>query len=71
MLQSRKLSEKCLDELFLTLAPLIAGRDGHIERGGIVAGKIFEPDHPHWGKLISIKFGGSHLFLRYTFESSE
>ena len=63
------LSEKCLDELFLTLSPQIAGRDGHIERGGIVAGKIFAPDHPLWGKLISIKRGGSHLFLRYAFES--
>jgi len=65
------LSEKCLNELFLTLSPQIAGRDGHIERGGIVAGKIFAPDHPLWGKLISIKRGGSHLFLRYAFESTE
>ncbi|MGZ3608947.1 MAG: dihydrofolate reductase family protein [Ktedonobacteraceae bacterium] len=64
------LSEKCLDELFLTLAPQIAGRDEHIERGGIVAGKIFAPEHPLWGKLISIKRGGSHLFLRYAFEST-
>jgi riboflavin biosynthesis pyrimidine reductase len=64
------LSEKCLDELFLTLAPQIAGRDGHIERGGIVARKIFAPDHPLWGKLISIKRGGSHLFLRYAFDST-
>jgi riboflavin biosynthesis pyrimidine reductase len=64
------LTEKCLDELFLTLAPQIAGRDGHIERRGIVAGKIFAPEHPLWGKLISIKRGGSHLFLRYAFEST-
>jgi riboflavin biosynthesis pyrimidine reductase len=64
------LSEMCLDELFLTLAPQIAGRDGHIERGGIVARKIFAPDHPLWGKLISIKRGGSHLFLRYAFDST-
>src|SRR5439155_24383118 len=59
------LVEKCLDELFLTLAPQVAGRDGHIERPGIAAGKIFAPEHPLWGKLISIKRGGSHLFLRY------
>ena len=65
------LSEKSLDELFLTLAPQIAGRDEHIERGGIVAGKIFAPDHPIWGKLISIKRGGSHLFLRYAFDSTK
>ena len=65
------LTEKCLDELFLTLAPQIAGRDEHIERPGLVAGKIFAPEHPLWGKLISIKRGGSHLFLRYAFESTE
>jgi riboflavin biosynthesis pyrimidine reductase len=64
------LSEKCLDELFLTLAPQIAGRDEHIERPGIVAGKIFAPDHPLWCNLISIKRGGSHLFLRYAFDAN-
>jgi len=64
------LSEKRLDELFLTLAPQIAGRDEYIKRGGIVEGKIFAPDHQLWGKLISIKRSGSHLFLRYAFEST-
>ena len=64
------LSEKCLDELFLTLAPQVAGRDEHIERPGIVAGKIFAPDHPLWCNLISIKRGGSHLFLRYAFDAN-
>jgi riboflavin biosynthesis pyrimidine reductase len=62
------LAEKCLDELFLTLAPQVAGRDGYIERPGFVAGKSFAPEHPLWSKLISIKRGGSHLFLRYAFE---
>ncbi len=61
------LSEECLQELFLTLAPQIAGRDPQISRDGIVAGKIFAPEHPVWGKLISVKRGGSHLFLRYAF----
>ena len=61
------LSEKCLHELFLTLAPQIAGRDQQISRDGIVSGKIFAPEHPLWGKLISVKRGGSHLFLRYAF----
>jgi riboflavin biosynthesis pyrimidine reductase len=65
------LAEKCLDELFLTLSPQIAGRDERIERPGLVAGKAFAPEHPQWGKLISIKRGGSHLFLRYAFESTE
>lgn len=65
------LAEKCLDELFLTLAPQVAGRDGHIERPGFVAGKTFAPEHPLWSKLISIKRGGSHLFLRYAFDSTQ
>jgi riboflavin biosynthesis pyrimidine reductase len=62
-------AEKCLDELFLTLAPQIAGRDQSSERPGLVAGKTFAPDHALWGKLISIKRGGDHLFLRYAFEA--
>ena len=63
-------AEKRLDELFLTLAPQIAGRDNSIERPGLVAGKTFAPDHALWGKLISIKRGGDHLFLRYAFEAT-
>lgn len=63
------LAEQCLNELFLTLAPQVAGRDENNERPGIVAGKLFAPEHPVWGKLISIKRGESHLFLRYEFES--
>ncbi len=62
-------AEQCLDELFLTLAPQIAGRDGATNRPGLVAGKHFAPDRPIWGKLLGVKRGGSHLFLRYSFES--
>ena len=62
-------AERCLDELFLTLAPQIAGRDENTQRPGLVAGKRFAPEHPLWGTLIGVKRGGSHLFLRYTFET--
>ena len=62
-------AERCLNELFLTLSPQLAGRQNSVERLGIVAEKIFAPDHPLWGKLISVKRGGSHLFLRYEFET--
>jgi len=61
-------AERCLDELFLTLAPQVAGRDGLPERPGLVAGKRFAPEHPVWGMLGGVKRGGSHLFLRYAFE---
>jgi len=63
------LADQRLDELFLTLAPQIAGRDGSVERPGLVAGKIFAPEKPLWCRLLGIKRGGSHLFLRYVFES--
>jgi riboflavin biosynthesis pyrimidine reductase len=60
-------AERCLDELFLTLAPQLAGRDSSSERPGLVAGKRFAPEHPVWGTLAGVKRGGSHLFLRYMF----
>jgi riboflavin biosynthesis pyrimidine reductase len=62
---------KCLDELFLTLAPQVAGRDGSTGRPGIVAGKRFAPERPLWGTLSGVKRGGSHLFLRYAFATEE
>ncbi len=61
-------AEQRLHELFLTLAPQVAGRDSSTERPGLVAGKRFAPEHPLWGRLIGIKRVGSHLFLRYAFE---
>ena len=64
-------AEGRLDELFLTLAPQIAGRDGSGERPGFVAGRRFAPDHPLWGALVGVKRGGSHLFLRYSFEAGD
>jgi len=61
------LAEHLLDEQFLTLAPQIAGRDTSSERPGLVEGQLFAPEHPLWGTLVSVKRGGSHLFLRYAF----
>lgn len=62
-------AEQRLDELFLTLAPQIAGRDDSVERPGLVAGNVFAPENPLWSRLMGIKQSGSHLFLRYAFES--
>jgi riboflavin biosynthesis pyrimidine reductase len=64
-------AEQRLDELFLTLAPQIAGRDPSTERPGLVTGQRFAPEHPLWGSLVSVKRGGSHLFLRYAFATKE
>ncbi len=60
-------AERLLNELFLTLAPQIAGRDETTERPGLVSGIQLAPEHSVWGTLVSIKRGASHLFLRYTF----
>ncbi|MGI9058351.1 MAG: dihydrofolate reductase family protein [Ktedonobacteraceae bacterium] len=65
------LAEQCLDELFLTLAPQIAGRTSATERPGFVSGTLFAPDHPLWSRLISIRRAESYLFLRYRFASDE
>jgi riboflavin biosynthesis pyrimidine reductase len=64
-------AERRLDELFLTLAPQVAGRGDSVDRLGLVSGKIFAPDSPLWGTLVSIRRAGSHLFLRYQFAYSE
>jgi riboflavin biosynthesis pyrimidine reductase len=65
------LAEKQLDELFLTLAPQVAGRDEKVERPGFVAGHTFAPGHQLWVRLVSVKRAQSHLFLRYAFEETQ
>jgi riboflavin biosynthesis pyrimidine reductase len=61
------LAAGALDELFLTLAPQIAGREVGDARPGLVAGRRFAPEHPLWSALVAVKRAGSHLFLRYAF----
>ncbi len=64
-------AEGCLDEMFLTLSPQVAGRDSETERPGLVAGRSLAPEHPAWGTLVGIRRAGSHLFLRYKFGATE
>ncbi len=54
-----------VDEVFLTLAPQIAGRTMERPRPGMVAGVEFLPETAPWFKLLSAKYGRSHLYLRY------
>jgi riboflavin biosynthesis pyrimidine reductase len=61
------LAERCLDELFLTLAPQVAGRDDLARRPGFAGGHTFAPEHPLWCTLVDVRRSGSHLFLRYAF----
>ncbi len=64
-------AEERIDELFLTLAPQVAGRSAFHERKGIVAGRMFAPELLRQATLISAKRAMSHLFLRYAFQSRQ
>jgi riboflavin biosynthesis pyrimidine reductase len=63
-------AENALDELFLTLSPLVAGRGRESGRLGLVEGNNLAPDTPAWGKIVSVKRAEHHLFLRYRYPHS-
>lgn len=56
-----------VDELFLTVAPQIAGRRSENPRLGLVEDVALWPDHPRWSHLVSLRRSGNHLFTRYRF----
>jgi riboflavin biosynthesis pyrimidine reductase len=58
-----------LDELFLTLAPTLAGRDGAEHRPGLVERLAFPPERIADASLLGVRRHGSHLFLRYRLAS--
>ena len=53
-----------VDELFVTVSPLLAGRGGGV-RLAMVEGVELLPDTHVAGQLRSVRADGSHLFLRY------
>jgi riboflavin biosynthesis pyrimidine reductase len=63
------LEKKLMDELFLTIAPQIAGRSALDQRIGVVQGAEFRPETAPWMYLLSAKSAGSHLYLRYQMTS--
>ena len=54
-----------VDELFLTVAPQVAGRSPDVPRLALVEGVAFAIDDAPWSRLISVMRAESHLFLRY------
>lgn len=57
-----------IDELFLTLSPVVAGRTSlPREALGLVEGEAFLPDTRTGATLRAVRRSGSHLFLRYGF----
>ena len=59
------LAADALDELFLTLAPQIAGRKGDVIRPSVVQGVEFMPDSAPWLQMVSVKEQAAYLYLRY------
>jgi riboflavin biosynthesis pyrimidine reductase len=56
--------EHLVDELFLTVSPVVAGRAG-ASRPGLVAGLELFPGRRETAELISVRRCASYLFLRY------
>jgi riboflavin biosynthesis pyrimidine reductase len=59
------LERDLVDELFLTVAPQIAGRSHRAPRLGLVEGVAFSVADAPWWRLVSLARSGEHLFLRY------
>ena len=58
-----------LDEAFVTISPVVAGRDGD-PRLGMVAGAELLPGRGAWNRLLSVRKHGDFLFLRYGMKNS-
>lgn len=56
--------EGLLEEAFITLSPVLAGR-GATPRPGMVEGVELLPERGIWGRLAGVRRHQDHLFLRY------
>lgn len=61
----RFLVDELVDELFLTVAPHIAGRSAESPRRGLVEGVAFPPEQAPGFELVTLKRAGEHLLLRW------
>ena len=59
------LQDGVIDELFLTIAPRLAGRSRDKRRLALVEGTAFTPSGSPRGKLLSLKLADEYLFARY------
>lgn len=57
--------ERLVDDLFLTVSPVLAGRVRGDRTKGLIEGVQLLPDHPAWMQLRDARRQASHLFLRY------
>ena len=61
----RLLADGWVDELFLTIAPQLAGRSPDADRPGLLPNAAYLPDATPRLALRSLRHSGAHLFLRY------
>ena len=68
-LMGHLLKAQALDEMFLTVSPVVAGRDKE-NRLGMVEGVELLPKAGLWTRLLSARRHGDYLFLRYGLTSA-
>jgi riboflavin biosynthesis pyrimidine reductase len=59
------LAARAVDEVFLTVAPQLAGRSPAARRLSLVEGAALAPAAAPWARLRSVMRSSDHLFLRY------
>jgi riboflavin biosynthesis pyrimidine reductase len=65
------LAARLVDELYLTVSPLLAGRSELGQRLGLVEATELLPERQEQARLLSVRRDGGHLFLRYGLSSPE
>jgi riboflavin biosynthesis pyrimidine reductase len=68
---SALVADGLLDELFLTISPLLAGRAPRDSRPALIQNAVFLPDLNVAGRLLSLRRSRSHLFVRYALAEPE
>lgn len=64
-LMGRLLVQELVDEAFLTVSPVLVGRDRE-SRLGMVEGVELQPPPGRWSRLLSARRHGDYMFLRYS-----
>ena len=65
VVMAQLIRKQLVDDLFITLSPVLAGRKRDDGNKGMVEGVHLLPDHPAWMRLVDTRRQESHLFLRY------
>jgi riboflavin biosynthesis pyrimidine reductase len=65
------IAARVVDELFLTIAPQLAGRSAVTGRLSLVEGVALAPGSAPWAHLRSVMRSNDHLFLRYQLPSPD